>query len=318
MILERVRESCARVAARARQVRIVTSAIPPLAADLVREPMPLPGLDPKTHHLDSGAETAAFILTLDAVNFGSGFFAHLRPFAGHEGYFAVAAALRREFRENGALSAERLAGISFAECVRLFGQDDGNPAMTRLLDLFRQALNQLGRHLLERFDGSATALIDAAEGSAGRLVELLLAMPFYRDFAFYEDFEVAFLKRAQITAGDLALAFSGESWGTFHDLDRLTIFADNMVPHVLRLDGILEYEPGLAARIDRRETLAAGGPEEVEIRACALHAAEGLVAELQRRGRKVDARRLDYYLWNRGLEERDAAVPPHATPSVYY
>ena len=39
-----------------------------------------------------------------------------------------------------------------------------------------------------------------------------------------------FYKRAQIVASDLALAGVAE----FDDLDRLTIFADNLVPHVLR------------------------------------------------------------------------------------
>ncbi len=38
-----------------------------------------------------------------------------------------------------------------------------------------------------------------------------------------------FYKRAQIVASDLALA----GVARFADLDRLTIFADNLVPHVL-------------------------------------------------------------------------------------
>ena len=41
-----------------------------------------------------------------------------------------------------------------------------------------------------------------------------------------------FFKRAQITPNDLALAGVAE----FDDLDRLTIFADNLVPHVLHVD----------------------------------------------------------------------------------
>ena len=76
-----------------------------------------------------------------------------------------------------------------------------------------------------------------------------------------------FYKRAQILASDLALAGVAE----FSDLDRLTIFADNLVPHVLRCDGVLVYDDELAARIDRGELLFLGGAER-EIRACALHA----------------------------------------------
>jgi hypothetical protein len=47
---------------------------------------------------------------------------------------------------------------------------------------------------------------------------------------------------------------------------------------VLRLDGILRFDPTLVARIDAGELIGHGSPEEVEIRACALHAVELLVS----------------------------------------
>ena len=56
------------------------------------------------------------------------------------------------------------------------------------------------------------------------------------------------------------------------------MFADNLVPHVLRLDGVLWFDPELVARIERGELIEHGSPEEVEIRACAVHAVELLVA----------------------------------------
>ena len=56
-----------------------------------------------------------------------------------------------------------------------------------------------------------------------------------------------FLKRAQIAAADLCRAGVAE----FADLGELTMFADNLVPHVLRLDGILvrsaSWSPGSSA-----------------------------------------------------------------------
>ena len=54
--------------------------------------------------------------------------------------------------------------------------------------------------------------------------------------------DVPFYKRAQLTAADLSLAFDGKGLGSFEDLDQLTIFADNLVPHVLRVDKVLLYE----------------------------------------------------------------------------
>jgi hypothetical protein len=98
----------------------------------------------------------------------------------------------------------------------------------------------------------------------------------------------------------------------------LTIFADNLVPHVLRVDGILQYTDKLAARIDAGHLIPAGSPEEVEIRASALHAAELLVAALRSRGQPVSAMGLDYVLWNRGQQPYYKARPRHRTRTIFY
>jgi hypothetical protein len=125
-------------------------------------------------------------------------------------------------------------------------------------------------------------------------------MRFFDDRGFY--------KRAQIVPSDLALA----GVARFDDLDRLTIFADNLVPHVLRMDGVLRYHPALAARIDAGELLPPGR-EEQEIRACALHACEQLA---ERSG--TPPRVLDIRLWNRGQAPEYKPTPRHRTRSVYY
>jgi hypothetical protein len=118
-----------------------------------------------------------------------------------------------------------------------------------------------------------------------------------------------FYKRAQIVPHDLAVC----GLATFGDLDRLTLFADNLVPHVLRVDGVLRYDEGLAARIERGEPIEHGSPEEVEIRACALHAVELLAAASGR-----SAQELDYLLWNRGQEPRYKAIPRHRSRTTAY
>ncbi len=121
-----------------------------------------------------------------------------------------------------------------------------------------------------------------------------------------------------MTVADLALAFGGRGPGCFEDLDRLTIFADNLVPHVLRVDGVLRYDDDLLARINRGELIPAGSAEEVEIRACALHAVELLVKELCQKGHDATAVQLDYILWNRGRDRTYKSRPRHRTRTVYY
>ena len=99
----------------------------------------------------------------------------------------------------------------------------------------------------------------------------------------------------------------------FDDLDRLTIFADNLVPHVLRVDGVLRLRRRRWRRGSTPASCCAPGAEEREIRACAVHACELIAAELG-----VPPRMLDTWLWNRGQEPRYKAVPRHRTRTVFY
>lgn len=303
-LLAEVRIGAARVAARARSVRVVVDRVPAYAAELAEGGFALPTLDPEAHHLGRGDETAAFFLTLATVNFGSGTFPEIDLGGLPSGYFLVAGGLARRFREAGVPAAAELRGIGPEACLELFDLPESSPAARDLAARYATALAGLGSWLEERFAGDSTAVLEAAGGSAESLVGLLTEMPLFDDRWQHGGESVAFLKRAQLAAADLSLAFGGEGPGRFDDLDRLTVFADDLVPHVLRTDGVLAYAPDLARRVDAGDPLAAGCAEEVEIRAGAIHAAELVVAELRRMGMKVDARRLDYRLWNRGLGDR--------------
>ena len=287
-LCDQVRASSAATAAAARHVEIDLAALDRI------EPGPPPVLDPERHYLEgSRADVARYLVTLDSINFGSGWFPTLRKRPGTSGYYTVAWSLADRFRADGPWSNAELRALTAAEVAAVMGQ----PADHELMALFAHALNELGDFLGDR---DALTLIEEAGGSAERLAESLTAMPMFRDEGFW--------KRAQITANDLALAGVAE----FADLDRLTIFADNLVPHVLRMDGVLRYAPALAAHIDREELLAPG-EEEREIRACAVHACELIAGRLG-----IPPRDLDVMLWNRGQAARYKARPRHRTRTVYY
>jgi hypothetical protein len=157
-----------------------------------------------------------------------------------------------------------------------------------------------------------------AGGQAERLMRMLSQMSFFQDVAIYKGLEVPFYKRAQIAAADLYLAFKGQGPGQFEDIDRLTIFADNLVPHVLRMDGVLHYEKDLANRIEKGEEIPASSSEEIEIRACAVHAAELVLEEFHQRGYTLNALQVDQFLWNRGQQPFYRAHSRHRTRTVFY
>ena len=84
---------------------------------------------------------------------------------------------------------------------------------------------------------------------------------------------------------------------------------------MLRVDGLLRLVPDLARAIDAGELLVHDSPEEVELRACAVHAVELLAKATRDRLRPVD---LDYVLWNRGQEPRYKAIPrPRSRTTAY-
>ena len=184
--------------------------------------------------------------------------------------------------------------------------------------LFAHAWRDFGIWTGERHGDCYANIVASAQGSAARLVESLEEMPHYRDVARYDELEVPLYKRAQITVADLYLAFPEKDWGRFTDLEDLTLFADNLVPHVLRCRGVLEYDSGLLAKIDRGEPLEVGSRDEVEIRAVAVHAVERLVAEITSQGRATSARALDGMLWNAGQAKEIKARKRHRARCSFY
>ena len=300
-----VSDRSAWVAGRSTTVRVAEARIADYAAVLgeqLGEPE-TPGV-PKVRHDRENA--AAYWLTLDAINFGSGWFPTLRKRA-RTGYRTIAAGVKRRFDEEGRWTPAQLTNLTAEELAWWLAQDRDH----ELIELMVGSLRDLGASVERLYGRSFAAVVDAAAGSAVQLAETLGQWRSFADVSSYDGRSVPFLKRAQLAAADLHRAGVAD----FHDLDRLTMFADNLVPHVLRLDGILWFEPDLVARIEREELIEHGSPEEVEIRACAVHAVE-LIAAAAPSG--ATAARLDEFLWNRGQDPTYKAVPRHRSRCTAY
>jgi hypothetical protein len=313
--MDELRLACATVAAQARSVTVVTQAIPAYAAALSPRPAPEPEPEREPQpqappHTPATRETAAaYWLTMDAINFGSGWFPTLRKRDGLSGYNTIAAALRDRFDHHGGWTAAQLTQLDAATLGPILGQDPDH----ELMALYAASLRDLGERVSAQHGGRFAAVPDAAEGSAVALARRLGTWPSFADVSRYGELTIPFLKRAQIAAADLERA----GVARFRDLRQLTMFADNLVPHVLRLDGILRFDPELVARIDREELIPHDSPEEVEIRACAVHAVELLVAAAPP-APGLSAAGLDQLLWQRGQQPRYKASPRHRSPCTAY
>jgi hypothetical protein len=296
-VVDQIREDCAWVAARADHVRINHDRIPAYAAGL-----PRPAPEAASGKPDDRPREAAFWLTMDAINFGSGWFPTLRKAPGRSGYFTIHDGLRKRFQAKGPWTAGDLAELKAGEIAQTLNQDPEH----ELMALFAKSLNDLGSHLIAERVGSFEAVVGE---SAAELVERLAAWECFADTSAYRGRQIPMLKRAQITAADLAR----NHLAPYSDMHRLTMFADNLVPHVLRLDGVLEFDPQLTGRIERQELIEHGSPEEVEIRACAVHAVELITKATGR-----IAVELDQVLWERGAQPEYKACPRHRSRCTAY
>jgi Potential Queuosine, Q, salvage protein family len=302
---DRVRTACARVADLARSVSIEDSAIEPYAVALVDSPE----TPPADLSLAGGDRElrAAFVLCLDAINFGSGWWPTIRKRPGRSGYATIEAGLAERFRAQGAWSPLELSRIRAAEVAKVTGQDPAHP----LMEHYAVVLRDVGQRVLAEHAGSFGAVIDAADGSAVALADLLAGWDAFADVSTYDGRPVPFYKRAQIAAADV------DRFGIarLRHTARLTAFADNLVPHVLRVDGVLHLDPALEQAIDAGDLLVHGSPEEVELRACAVHAIELLSAATKG---QLSPAQIDAALWNRGSAARYKSRPrPRSRNTAY-
>lgn len=279
------------MAAKARRVNIDADAIDAYARELPAQSPPAPDLEGADDE-----QRAAFSLQLNAINFGSGWFPTLAKPAGLSGFRTMEAGLKRR----GPWAVEELRALTTAEVAATFGQEREHPLMA----LFARHLRDLGDRVGDSFAAFARG------GTVPELAAELATWPTWYDISPYDGEAIPFFKRAQIAAADLALSGLADPTG----LEQLTLFADNLVPHVLRIDGVLRFDAELVARIDAGTLLEHDSPEEVEIRAVALHAVELLVAAHG----ATTATAVDNALWNRGAAPRYKARPRHRARTTAY
>ena len=183
-------------------------------------------------------------------------------------------------------------------------------------------------------DAAAINIVQSAQGSAVKLVEIITSLlPGFRDHTIHPTTgQLFFYKRAQILVGDIWGAFKGQGPGEFKDIDQLTMFADYRVPQILRHLGILKYSKEVAAKIDGKEMMQAGGLEEIEIRSGTIHAVEVMKMRIEERLRNeegggeeererrggINSVQLDWWLWELGEREKDTLKPHHRVMTIYY
>jgi hypothetical protein len=315
----------ARALREASLVRLALDALERLAARWADAPWPENTAFAEMHYSDGTERTLNWLLLLDALNFCFWAFPTEPRWRVEwrgvtlDGYNALAASLSRAMDEGLPLyDAAYLAGLDEETLANILHPALDAAPIPLLAERLANAC-EVGRVLLERYDGQFANALQAAGRDAVSLA-LLLARDFssFADVAIWNGQPVPFLKRAQICVADTYTAFAGHGLGALTGLDQLTAFADYKLPQLLRYQGVMVYAPELAAQVDGYQEIAAGSAPEVEIRAATVWAVELLRRALAERGVMRSASEIDYRLWSESQTPTPDMRPYHRTRTTSY
>jgi hypothetical protein len=186
---------------------------------------------------------------------------------GQTGYFALCAAINRAMKEGiDVTNPSFLSKISLKELEKILLGDDFETKAPLLKERIK-CLHQVSSKLLEKYDGNFENVVKAAEGSAQKLLRLIVDdFPCFRDEAVFNGQKVSIYKRAQILVGDVYACYQGKGLGHFEDINEtITMFADYRVPQVLVHFGSLIYKDELMNDLKSDKLLENGEPKEVEV-----------------------------------------------------
>ncbi len=195
----------------------------------------------------------------------------------------------------------------------------GGNAELQLLDERARIWREVGETLVDRYDGKFHNVVASPrlyDEGRGFLEVLTRDFPRFDDTARYDGATVRFWKLAQLSVWILQATLPGGAG--FVDLDRLTAFADYIVPAALRILGVTSYSNELEAAVQEGRPIEAGSPWEVEIRAHTIYACEELcrrINELRPPELQVIVPQVDARLW---VPFHRTHWPHHLTRTICY
>ncbi|XP_066999735.2 queuosine 5'-phosphate N-glycosylase/hydrolase [Anabrus simplex] len=246
----------------------------------------------------------------------------------YTGYFAWCAAVNRALEEGIAITDPNYFSKIRSKELKHILRSDNDGGSVSLVDERVQCLQQVGKVLLEKYEGTFVNCIKESKQSAQALLKLIVDnFSCFKDEAEYKGKKVSLYKRAQILIGDIWACFRGKGLGEFKDIDTIVMFADYRIPQVLVHYGAMKYSDDLMNKLKSDVLLENGSNEEVEIRGCSIEAVEQVkdtvLAMLKKENITdllVNSVLIDHYLWDYRRKHADSleVIPFHKTKSIYY
>lgn len=217
------------------------------------------------------------------------------------------------------LDGSYLSVVTRAELQHIFRGNIEIP----MLDERVEILHAVGKTLQARYQGRFYHFVQSAtprlyDGGRGLVDKLVSEFPRFNDVSRYEGHEVKFYKLAQLGIWILYGALYRSGAFRLDDPEKLTAFADYIVPVALRVMGILRYSPTLEGAIQSGKMIPRDSPQEIEIRAHTLYATALLCEEVNKRrpaDRQVIIPQIDARLWS---HYHTTFWPHHLTRTIMY
>jgi len=217
------------------------------------------------------------------------------------------------------LDGNYLAKITREDMQKIFAGNIEMPMLDEKLTLFHQA----GAVLAEKYEGRYYNFIKSCSprlfDNGNGLVERLAAeFPRYNDVSDYDGHQIKFYKLTQL---GFWMIYSGLGpQGAFHleDPQKMTAFADYIVPVGLRLMGMTSYSPELEHAINSFQMIPRDSRQEIEIRAHCLYATALLADEINKIrpvDRQIIIPQVDARLWT---HYHTTDWPHHLTRTIMY
>lgn len=300
---------------------------------------------------DSKSQEINFIALLQLLNFGSGYRKELHEITGRGAYDTICFGLMNAHISSIKLDTVFMKQADLQTIASLFqlpllednrsivpssNSVSARSTLRHLIEQIRDVLIETGLILEHHGFNDMSDLVShicpvGKPASAANLVKTLADLiPAFSDSATsLQGKHVFILKKAQLLAAELYRRFHMEdSRFDFEDIDDLTIFADNVVPAVLRELGILIYDDSLASRVDHEDLLHKDERIDLQLRAASISACESILQTMRDsliprsdliRPQIPRAMDLDFYLWNMGKQPNYRSIKRHRTQdTVFY
>lgn len=217
------------------------------------------------------------------------------------------------------LDGKYLSTVSRAELARIFR---GNIEMP-MLEERAEILRSVGRVLEERYGGRFHNFLQSAsprlyDNGKGLIDKLVAEFPRFNDVSRYDGKEIKFYKLAQLGFWMLYAALHRSGGFRLEDPEKMTAFADYIVPVALRVMNILRYSPRLEKAIQSHRPIPRDSTQEIEIRAHTIYATALLREEVNQRrppAKQVIIPQIDARLWT---HYHTTDWPHHLTRTIMY